>query len=162
MAIHPPRNISSWSGLGLNTTRELQFITDNLAIGTETWGEIETPWAEGDTVIAKAGYTWITRWETGKPYIITKFCDETGGVVGVYCDVARPVRRQGAGFEFDDLYLDVWQIPGSAAVILDEDELRAALEVGHVTPREADDAYATARELLGIINTGTYQFNPLT
>jgi predicted RNA-binding protein associated with RNAse of E/G family len=161
MAIHPPKTISSQAGLGLNTIKELRFVTDTLAIGTETWGDTETPWAEGETVIGKAGYTWVTRWETGKPYVITKFCDETGKTVGIYCDVARPVRRKGNGFEFDDLYLDVWQVPGSAAVILDEDELQEALGAGHVSPREAEDAYATARELLGIINTGTYQFNPL-
>ncbi|HSX28432.1 MAG TPA: DUF402 domain-containing protein [Candidatus Saccharimonadales bacterium] len=140
MSTHAPKHISSTQGLGLNTTKTMKFLSDNLGIGTEVWNELEEPWQEGDVVIAEPGYKWVTKWETGKPYIINKFHNASGQLVGVYCDVARPIRLTKDGFEFDDLYLDVWQIPGKDPIILDEDELEAALEAGYISADEAAEA----------------------
>ena len=40
----------------------------------------------------------------------------------IYVDICTPIRRHGDRFEFVDLDLDVEQVDGSPAVILDEDE----------------------------------------
>jgi|GEM_PF-2565806 len=158
--IHSPKRISSSGGLGLNTKKELEFLSDTLAIGRETWGKLAVPWQEGGTIIAEEGYVWHTRWEAGKPYIITQFCNASGQEVGVYCDVAKPVQRVTDGFEFDDLYLDVWRVPGEKPVVLDEDELAEALVAGYVTQKEVDEAYLVVRELLAILgsDTGSVEF----
>lgn len=153
MSLHPPKHISSTEGLGFNTTKHLKFEDENKAIGTETWGELETPWAESGTTIAEPGYTWVTLWETGKPYIITKFLNTEGELVGVYCDVSRPVKRVGDGFTFDDMYLDVWMVPGQEPVILDENELEEAVQAGYITQAEVQQAMEVAlrlRDELGI------------
>lgn len=118
-----------------------------MAMGTEIWGKIPEPWTESGAIIADQGYKWVTRWEAGKPYIITKFFDEKGELVGVYCDVSRPVKRVEGGFAFDDLYLDVWMVPGREPIILDEDELKAAIAARYVTQAEADHAMRVARAL---------------
>lgn len=94
---------------------------------------MDEPWCEGPTVIARTDYTWTTKWEVGKPYIITKFQDADSNFIAVYCDVARHVEAIDDSFAFVDLYLDVWQIPGQDPIILDEDELREAVDAGYVS-----------------------------
>lgn len=148
MSSHPPKHISSTEGLGLNTTKHLEFKSENKAVGTETWGELETPWMESGTIIAKPGYIWVTRWEAGKPYIITKFLNTEGELAGIYCDISRPVERVGDAFTFDDMYLDVWMAPGQEPVILDEDELQEAVQAGYITQTEAVQAMEAALALI--------------
>lgn len=151
MSLHRPKLISSIEGLGLNTTKSMKYRSKTVAIGTEVWNELEKPWQEGEIVIARPGYKWVTRWEAGKPYIINKFYDVTGNLIGTYCDVARPVRLIESGFEFDDLYLDVWQAEGKPISILDEDELQEALGAGFITKSEADEAQRVAEELVELL-----------
>ena len=148
MAIHPPRLISSVKGLGLNTTKTMLRISEHIFIGTEVWNELKEPWAEGNIIIAKPGYKWITKWEVGKPYIITKFYDGQDILIAIYCDVTRPVKSVNNGFEFIDLYLDVWQIPGQEPTILDQDELQDAVIAGYVDTDEADKAKQVANEII--------------
>lgn len=155
MSLHPPKHISSAEGLGLNTVKQLEFKGENKAVCTETWGELEAPWKESGTIIAEPGYTWVTLWETGKPYIITKFLNAEGELVGVYCDVSRPVKRVGDEFTFDDMYLDVWMVPGQEPVILDEDELEEALQAGYITQLEAEQAIEVAATLKDELKKGS-------
>lgn len=103
-------------------------------------GKPEQPWVESGVTIADESYRWVTEWEAGRPYIITKFLNEVGELGGVYCDISRPVKRVDGGFTFVDMYLDVWLVPGQEPVILDEDELKEAVEAGYVTQTEADQA----------------------
>lgn len=151
MSLHRPKLISSIEGLGLNTTKSIEYISKTVAIGTEIWNELEEPWREGDVVIARPDYKWITRWEVGKPFIINKFYDDKGELVAIYCDVSRPVRQIDGGFEFDDLYLDVWWPTGKAISILDEDELQDALDANYITKHEADEARRVAKEVVELL-----------
>lgn len=147
MPIHPPKHISSTEGIGFNTIKDIDFKDENTAVGTETWQPLEKPWAEGDTIIAEAGYKWVTKWEVGKSYVITKFFNTQNILVGIYCDISRPVEKIEGGFMFDDLYLDVWQVPGQDPTILDEDELKEAVDAGYVTQEEAERATEVALKL---------------
>ena len=148
MTLHPPRYISSIEGLGVGTTKSMRHISERVSIGTEVWNNMEEPWKEGATVIAEPGYIWTTKWELGKPYIITKFQDAAANLIAIYCDVARPVQAIEGGFSFVDLYLDVWQIPGKEPKILDEDELEQAVEASYISPEEADEARRIANDLV--------------
>lgn len=153
MTLHPPKRISSSSGLGVNTAKSMRLISRTIGIGTEIWPKMKEPWREGNTVIAAEDYTWVTKWETGRPYIINKFYSAKGLLIGVYCDITRPIQRTADGFEFDDLYLDVWQTPGAHPIILDEDELIAALAAGYISASEAKQAKKTARYLMNELVT---------
>lgn len=153
MSLHPPRRISSTEGLGLNTKKQLEYVSDTLAFGTETWGELEKPWQQDDTIIALPGFVWRTRWEVGKPYIINKYLNERRELVGIYCDVCRPVERDGDGFVFDDLYLDVWQVPGKEPILLDEDELVDAVKAGFLSEEEANTARENAVQIKELLLT---------
>lgn len=152
MTIHKPKLISSSEGLGVNTTKTIKYINNDLAIGTEVWGSLDKPWTEGNIIIAKEGYVWITRWETNKSYVTTKFFDGLNNLVGVYIDVTKPVRRTANGFEFDDMYLDVWQIPGTSPTILDEDELSEAFTAGFIDIKDVTEAKIVAERLVKILS----------
>lgn len=154
MAIHKPKRIRSSVGLGLNTTKHMKLLSDTVGIGTEIWGPLDEDWAESGTTIAREGYLWYTRWEVGKNYIITKFYDINRNLIGVYCDISRPVERDGRGFAFIDLYLDVWYVPGKNPIILDIDELQEAVKRHYVAESEARYAYGVAKGLVDRITSG--------
>lgn len=159
MTLHPPRRISSIKGLGLNTIKKLDWVNDKLAYGSEVWGDLNKSWRQDDVVIAQTGYVWKTRWEVGKPFIINKYLNDKGDLVGIYCDICHPVEKINNGFEFDDLYLDVWQIPGSDPVILDEDELHEAIKVGYISAEEATIARQHAEEVKHLLLTKSELLN---
>jgi predicted RNA-binding protein associated with RNAse of E/G family len=52
------------------------------------------------------------------------------------------------GFEYDDLYLDVWQVPGHQPELLDEDELEEAVAAGYVTKGDAAEARRVAKQVM--------------
>ena len=155
MTIHPPKLISSIVGLGLpGNTKSIEYLRDGSAISTETCNSVAEPWKQGNMVIALHGYQWITKWEAGKPYIVNKFFNREGGLVGIYYDVSRPVRKIPGGFEFDDLYLDVWCLAANKIELLDEDELEAAVIAKYISPEEADTARGVAGQIVDLIQRG--------
>ena len=159
MNIHPPKVISSKEGLGRNTSKKMHFLESGVAIGTETWGELEKPWAEGDVVIAKHGYRWVSKWEAGQRYVPTRFLDELGSLIGIYCDVSKPVEYANGVFTFTDLYLDVWYVPGRSAVLLDSDELEEAVQKGYLHETDAHQAMKTAEELMSAFDANPLSFD---
>lgn len=156
--IHPPKQLSSKKGWGPKSSLVEECISTKLLITTETWGQIEEVWNIGPTIIAKPGYKWIIRWETGQNYVITKFVDETGQIAGIYCDLCSPVKKNDDGYEAIDWYLDVWQPAGEQPRLLDEDELELAMSVGYLTSAQAELARSTAEQLIGILENGLLDF----
>jgi predicted RNA-binding protein associated with RNAse of E/G family len=152
MSLHKPKLESSHAGLGLpNTTRTMNYLDQNTGILTEIWNDMSEPWAEGETVIARPGWRWVSKWQVGKPYNIVKFFTETGKLVGVYVDVCEPVKRTANGFEFLDLYLDIWTEADKTPVLLDENELTDALEAGYITPHQAQKARLVASQVMEML-----------
>lgn len=146
-------------GLGLpNTTKEIRFLSSNSAITTETWNEIQEPWSESGVIIAKKGYKWITKWEEGQNYIITKIIDVDGGIVGYYCDISSRVKKLSEGFELFDWYLDVWQENQKEATILDGDELEEALKADYISEEDAEIARNSAKFLIEMLNNEDFKF----
>lgn len=147
--IHPPKHLLSIDGLGLpNTIKVIKTLTPTSIILEQTWQEMVKPWNQGDTIIAKPGYKWISRWEEGENYIMTKMLDEKGNLVGFYCDICDPVRKNEDGFESNDWYLDVWKPANQLPQLLDEDELEDAIEAGYLTEEQANIARQIASQLM--------------
>lgn len=147
-------------GLGIpKNLRVLYLVTPTIGITYETWTNIEKPWTESGITIAAAGYRWVTKWETGKHYIITKIFDEQEELVGIYCDISTPITKTKKGFEFYDWYLDVWQEIGKEPIILDEDELEEALKEKYISTNNAKIAKQTARYLTNILLTRGEELN---
>ena len=148
MSLHPPKTITSIEGLGVNTTKTMKYVDDHISIGTEVWNEMKAPWEQSGIIIAEPGYSWVTKWEVEKPFVVTKFLDAAGNLIGIYCDVSRPVQRLNDGFSFTDLYLDVWQTPKAEPTILDEDELVDAVHANYISFEEAKGVRRVAEDLI--------------
>lgn len=148
--VHKPKVISTQSGCALPTaTKTYDRHSDGIIILTEIWNEMSEDWKEGEVVIARPGYKWVSKWQVGKPYVIVKYYDDKGSPIGIYCDVCHPVRKNDSGLEYFDLYLDVWQPNGGTKPrILDEDELQEAFKQGYISKEEFDFAHSVARELI--------------
>lgn len=95
---------------------------------------------EGIVLEGGASLLWFTF--PGRWHEVGAFHDREGRLLGWYTNVIRPPRLMDARWEIHDLFLDVWQEPGGAPRVLDEDELREALERGWIDGSEA----ARARE----------------
>lgn len=159
ITINKPRltcsNIPAQNGNDL--TIEHHF--DNLSYSTEVWSnDPEREWIDADVCTAKRGYTWITRWEAGKNYIITKIVDNHTNLVGYYCDITSTVNRVGNHWKTFDWYLDIFMLSNSKIIILDKDEFEEAVRLGYLSPVQAVIAKNASDEVWNTFNSGLFQF----
>jgi predicted RNA-binding protein associated with RNAse of E/G family len=95
------------------------------------------------------GYIWLQHLPNNENYALTTMYDSQGNVVQWYFDITKQnsVNAEGIPY-FDDLYLDVVVLPSSEVIILDEDELQGAVNVGDITKDDYSLAYKTAKQII--------------
>ena len=112
---------------------------------------------ESEVCLADNGYTWLSFLPDNQNWSMTKIIDEDGAVVEWYFDVTKLNSIDETGRPYiDDLYLDVVLLPDSEAIILDEDELKAAFEQGEISKSEFDLAYRTCNKIIETIIKDSY------
>lgn len=89
---------------------------------------------------------WFLR--PGQPFEIGAFYHARGAFQGYYINLIRPPRLESTPWIIEDLYLDVWLPEGGDGVLLDEDELDAAVARGELSAGEAAELRALGAELL--------------
>jgi predicted RNA-binding protein associated with RNAse of E/G family len=106
--------------------------------------------------LADAGFAWMTHFPHGAHHTVTTMYDAAGQVIQWYIDICRAHGVDEADVPwFDDLYLDIVVYPDGRVVVLDEDELDAALVAGAITQEDHDLAWHEARQLLDRIERNT-------
>src|SRR3989304_8493987 len=105
---HKPKFIKSNQAYGPKTNSlTSQDVSESICNVTEVWnGLLKSPWKIGDVVIAQDKYKWITKWEKGKNYLITKFINENGELIGYYYDISSRIQKIDDHFQAYDWYLD--------------------------------------------------------
>ena len=93
-------------------------------------------------------YTWLEIYPMDKNYCITVMYDEKGIIKEWYFDivVANGI-EDGVPYE-DDLYLDVVIVPDGRIHILDEDELKDALDNNIINKKQFKLAYNTSNYII--------------
>lgn len=89
---------------------------------------------------------WFLR--PGQPFEIGAFYHARGAFQGYYINLIRPPRLESTPWIIEDLYLDVWLPEGGDGVLLDEDELDAAVARSELSAGEAGEVRALGAELL--------------
>lgn len=89
---------------------------------------------------------WFLR--PGQPFEIGAFYHGRGSFQGYYINLIRPPRLESPPWIIEDLYLDVWLPEGGDGVLLDEDELDAAVARGELSTEEAGEVRAVGARLL--------------
>lgn len=106
--------------------------------------------------LADNGFAWMTHFPRGAHHTVTTMYDDAGAVLQWYIDICRAHGVDETGMPwFDDLYLDIIVYPDGGVVVLDEDELDAALAAGAVTEAEHALAWREARHLLAALDQQT-------
>lgn len=105
-----------------------------------------------DYCLVDDGYIWLEILPTDGNYSLTAMYNNNMEIVQWYFDITKQkgVTEDGIPF-FDDLFLDVVVLPNSKILLLDEDELKDALDKGEITEQEYNMAYQEAKEIIANI-----------
>lgn len=102
---------------------------------------------------------WLTA--PGRPWEVGAFHRPDGELAGYYTNLIDPPELGGRTWRIRDRWLDVWQPAGGGPRLLDEAELRAAVEAGHVDQEEARELEERASRLLAQAREGSWPPEPI-
>jgi hypothetical protein len=77
-----------------------------------------------------------------------------GELIGELYNVQTPVELRRGVVRYTDLEVDVVRRPGGSVAVVDEDDLKAAVSMGGISPRLAETALAIAYRLAEILERG--------
>ena len=102
-----------------------------------------------DYCIVDDGYIWLQCLPAHGNYSVTTMFNKNKQIVQWYFDI---IKQQGVDDRnipfFDDLFLDVVVLPSSEILLLDEDELKDALDKNEITKGDYDLAYKEAKMII--------------
>ncbi len=93
------------------------------------------------------GYEWIEVYPDKRNYAITIIFDQNKNIIEWYFDIAKKIGIENDIPYEDDLYLDLIITSTGEKRIIDEDELKEALENNDITKDEFELAYCILKEL---------------
>jgi predicted RNA-binding protein associated with RNAse of E/G family len=137
---------------------ELVFRSEKVMVGRSRITPTHPVAVEGEVVMGH-GFEMTYFCLMGKWFDVCKIRNPLGKRTGYYCDIATPPKLlEDGGIEMTDLFLDLWVFPNLAYRILDEDELRHALQRELVTKELHDKAKKELDKLVKAVEDG--QFPP--
>ena len=93
-------------------------------------------------------YKWLEFYDYSSKERLTAIYDDKNEIVEWYFDIAKEIGKEnGIPYE-DDMYLDVVLTPKGDLILLDEDELKEALDNKYITKEDFDQAYETANRII--------------
>lgn len=98
--------------------------------------------------MANDNYKWIEFYDYSKKYRLTAMYNDRNEIIEWYFDIARKIGKENGMPYEDDLYLDVVVTPAGEIILLDEDELKEALNRMEITNLEYENAYKEAEQLI--------------
>jgi hypothetical protein len=107
--------------------------------GSGTYDALGTPRDRGDVA--------ITRLREGRWWYPTVYKGEDGASKGTYVNVCTPIELFPDAATYVDLHVDVVKYPDGEVEVVDEDELQAAVEAGHLSEALAEQATAVAERM---------------
>lgn len=112
--------------------------------------KISTP--NGRTIIDN-NYRLLEFFDYNSNIKLTTFYDNNLETLEWYFDMAKEIGKENEIPYHEDLFLDVVVNSDGKILLLDEDELKEALEAGEITKEEYDLSYKEANNLLSILNS---------
>jgi len=108
-------------------------------------------------VVIDTGFRWLQQFPDGANHCMTTILDAEGKLVEFYIDIIHEHGLDAHGVPwYDDLYLDVAELPDGRVLLLDEDELEEALAKGVITQAQYDLAWVEARRVLDEVRKGAF------
>ncbi|WP_423751037.1 DUF402 domain-containing protein [Salinirarus marinus] len=104
-----------------------------------TYDALDVPRSTGDVA--------VTRFKEGRWWYPTVYRDDEGDRKGTYVNVCTPVECFPETVRYVDLHVDVVKFPDGTVERVDDDELDAAVDAGHVPEALADRARKVATSI---------------
>lgn len=110
--------------------------------------EVHRPYMIGDFCLYNNGYSEICFLPDDENWCLWAIYNENGGITEWYFDITRKNSLDEEGKPYcDDLYLDAVLLPDGQILILDEDEIKDALDDKKITQEEYVMAYGVLANL---------------
>lgn len=141
---------SEWSAIARRDVRVRRLDTPAFrgAACLFTIGKMAAPFAVEGTVLADEGYRWLQLAPCSAHWWLTAMFDPSGAPVGHYFDITLfNDFSDPCDPAFFDLFVDV-AVTAAGAVLLDCDELDAALSAGVISPAQHALALAEGQRIL--------------
>lgn len=107
-------------------------------------------------MILEAGSSIVWFSYPGRWHDVGLFHLSDGTFTGYYANVLTPVLMDGTRWDTTDLFLDVWLGAEGEAEILDEEELKEALQMGWIDRETYDRARAEAAAIMEAARDGSW------
>jgi predicted RNA-binding protein associated with RNAse of E/G family len=102
--------------------------------------------------IVDSGYDWVQHFPDGASYVLLAAFDAHGELVQWYIDIVGSMGVDERGVPwYEDLYLDIVVSPLGETLLLDVEELDAALRQGEITHGQYDLAWRQASVVLNAL-----------
>ena len=110
--------------------------------------EVYRPFMAGEICLYDNGYSELCFMPDDEHWALWAMYDDKGGIIEWYFDITKKnaVDEDGKAY-CDDLYLDAALMPDGKIIILDEDELKNALDDGKITEYYFNMAYEVLDKL---------------
>lgn len=103
-------------------------------------------------IIIDNNYKLLEFYDYNSKVKLSAFYDNNNEIIEWYFDIAKEIGKEnGVPYE-DDLYLDVVVRPDGKIILLDEKELKSALDKYEITNEEYTMAYDEANKLINLLN----------
>jgi predicted RNA-binding protein associated with RNAse of E/G family len=107
--------------------------------------------------IVDRGYSWLQHFPDNAHYALLTAFDERGELVQWYIDIVGRMGVDERGVPwYEDLYLDIVISPQGELLLLDVEELDAALRLGEVTPSQYNFAWRQASSVLDALEADRF------
>lgn len=138
--------------------QRLVYEDDEVVVTLLDSAALHHPLHIGGVLAAEPGSSLVWFTFPGASHDVGRFHTADDTFTGIYADILEPVERLGPlEWRAVDLFLDVWlPAAGGGPVLLDEDELEAALKNGWLPPETAAFARAEANRLMALARDGTW------
>ncbi|RJP02849.1 DUF402 domain-containing protein [Exiguobacterium sp. RIT452] len=150
---------SSWKRMIERNYRELYMETESFTGYVTRLDMIQVThplhvrYSERTVQLVGDGYSWLQQFPSGKKHVVTTMFNERGKIVQTYVDICFRHGRDANGIFWDDLFLDLVLLPSGECLILDADELEAALRAGEINRAQYDEAWREVDRLREQIRT---------
>lgn len=116
-----------------------------------------------ESTLLKEDYNWMTIFPENKKYCITVMYDNNWNILQWYFDIARDICKYENEIPYnEDMYLDVVLLPNGKYYILDEDDLKQALNDGLINNKEYIEAYNTTKDITKMLDNNFNEFKKFT
>lgn len=112
--------------------------------------------------MADENYKWLEFYDYNSKARLTAMYNDKNEIIEWYFDIARLIGKENNLPYEDDLYLDVVVTPDGKTILLDEDELKMAVDRLEVTKEDSDEAYKIAYEIIGKVKNNSNKLKEFT